>query len=75
MDFKKTLWEAAKEPLRILLLAIIPVLLTYFEVIDANWAIGITVFLRFLDKYLHLLGKSADIDGKGSILTKGITRF
>lgn len=71
----KLLWEAAKEPLRILVLAIIPALLAYFEVINAEWAVSITVLLKFIDKYLHLVGKDKDVDGKGSVLTKGITRF
>lgn len=71
----KNLWEAAKEPLRILVLAVIPVLLAYFEVINTEWAVGLTVLLKFIDKYLHLVGKSADVDGKGSALTTGLTRF
>lgn len=63
----KILWEAVKEPLRLLVLAIIPILLAYFQVIDANWAVGITLLLRFLDKYLHL----KEVEGKSG----GLVRF
>lgn len=66
MDWKK-LWEAAKEPLRWLVLAIIPSLLAYFSVINTEWAIVITALLRFLDKYLHLQAPEG--------VSGGITRF
>lgn len=65
-DWKK-LWEAAKEPLRLLVLAVIPAILTYFEVIDTSWAIVITALLRFLDKYLHLQAPEGT--------SGGLTRF
>jgi hypothetical protein len=71
---KEIIWEAAKEPLRIFVLAVLPGLAAYFEVIGTEWAIVITILLRFIDKYMHLVGK-ADPDGKGSILEKGLTRF
>jgi len=65
-DWKK-LWEAAKEPLRLLVLAVIPAILAYFSVIDATWAIVITALLRFLDKYLHLQAPEGT--------SGGLTRF
>lgn len=65
-DWKK-LWEAAKEPLRLLVLAVIPAILTYFEVIDTSWALVITALLRFLDKYLHLQAPEGT--------SGGLTRF
>ncbi len=65
-DWKK-LWEAAKEPLRLLVLAVIPAILTYFEVIDTSWALVIVALLRFIDKYLHLQAP----DGTSG----GLTRF
>ena len=71
----KTIFEASKEPLRLLVLAIIPILLAHFEVINTEWAIGVTFLLRFIDKWMHLTGKEADVDGKGSALTTGLTRF
>jgi len=65
-DWKK-LWEAAKEPLRLLVLAVIPAILTYFEVIDTSWALVITALLRFIDKYLHLQAPEGT--------SGGLTRF
>ena len=65
-DWKK-LWEAAKEPLRLLVLAVIPAILTYFEVIDTSWALVIVALLRFLDKYLHLQAPEGT--------SGGLTRF
>lgn len=63
----KNLYEAAKEPLRLLVLAIVPVLLAYFSVIDTNWAVVITLILRFVDKYLHLQAPEGT--------SGGLTRF
>lgn len=65
-DWKK-LWEAAKEPLRLLVLAVIPAILTYFEVIDTSWALVIVALLRFIDKYLHLQAPEGT--------SGGLTRF
>ena len=60
-------WESAKEPLRLLVLALIPFGLAYFEVLPYEWAGIITFLLRFIDKYLHGLEK----DG----VAGGLTRF
>ncbi len=60
----KTLFEAIKEPLRLLVLAIIPVLLVYFGQINTEWAAVLLLLLRLIDKYLHLLepeGKSGGL--------------
>lgn len=65
------LWEAAKEPLRLLVLALIPILLVYFEGLSAEWAAILVVLLRFADKILHEVGKARE----NSALTGGITRF
>lgn len=65
MDYNK-LWEAVKEPLRVLVLAIIPVILAYFEVINTEWALIIVAILRVVDKYLHLSapeGKAGGLTG------------
>ena len=64
MDWKK-LWEAAKEPLRLLVLAIIPGILAYFEIINTEWAIVIVAVLRFVDKYLHLNAPEGKAGGIG----------
>lgn len=71
MDKYKPIIEAVKEPLRLLVLALIPFALAYVEVIDTNLAIAITIGLRYLDKALHEMGKE---NGSES-LSKGITRF
>ena len=61
--------EVVKETLlelgRVIVLAVIPVLLAYFSVIDATWAVGLTVVLRVLDRGIHESG----------LAKKGITRF
>jgi hypothetical protein len=66
MDYNK-LWEAAKEPLRYLVLSLIPVILLQLELIDTSWAVAFTLILRFIDKYLHLKAP----DG----VSGGLTRF
>lgn len=65
------IWKAIKEPLRLLVLAIIPILLAYFDTLSYEWAVIITVFLRFVDKLLHEIGKESE-DSK---LITGLTRF
>jgi len=67
---KQAIWEAAKEPLRLLVLAIIPLLLTYFASLPYGWAGIMLVILRFVDKLLHEIGKE-----NNDALVKGITRF
>lgn len=67
----KVIWEAAKEPLRLLALALIPLALTYVEAISAEWAVAIVFILRFVDKYLHELGKQVEDEN----LELGLTRF
>jgi len=49
----KGLWEAVKEPLRWVILAILPFAIAYFAGINYWWASGVTVILRIIDKYLH----------------------
>lgn len=68
---KKALWEACKEPLRLLVLALIPVLLAYFDTIPTEWAGVLVVLLRFIDSVLHEVGKQK----KSEVLLKGLTRF
>jgi len=73
MDWKKLtpLFEAIKEPLRLLLLAILPFGIAYVQDLPYEWAAIILVILRFLDKLLHELGKATNDDR----LTRGLTRF
>jgi len=63
--------EALKEPLRLLVLALIPFLLTYFGAINSQWALVIVVLLRFLDKLLHEIGKLEDNEA----MKRGMTQF
>ncbi len=64
-------WEATKDPLRLLVLAIIPFILVYLEAINAQWAVVITVVLKYIDKILHEMGKESGNEA----LTRGLTRF
>lgn len=67
----RPLLEAVKEPLRLLVLAIIPFGLSYFELFNTEWATIIVVVLRFLDKALHEYGKQ----NRSEALKLGVTRF
>ena len=67
------LWEAVKEPLRLILLALVAWVITYIipGVQDPTWNAIILLVLRFLDKWLHEMGKASD----NATLTRGITQF
>lgn len=68
---KKVLWEAVKEPLRLLVLSVIPLLLAYFTQLSWEGAGTIIVILRLIDSYMHEVGKKTDEDS----LILGLTRF
>ena len=68
---KSALVEAVKEPLRLLVLAVIPFGIAWLGGLPYEWAVVATVALKFLDKFVHQLGKNTDRVG----LVKGITRF
>ena len=61
----KALQEATKEPLRLLVLAIIPFAIAYFTEVNYQWAGVALLVLRWIDKWLHESG----------VAEKGITRF
>lgn len=61
------IWEAIKEPLREIVMAIIPFALERLSVIDAEWAVILYVVIRGVDQYLHDRAK----DG----VAGGLTRF
>lgn len=61
------LWESVKEPLRWLVLAILPFLIAYVVALPYGWAAFATVLLRIIDGYLH------EHAPKG--VAGGITRF
>ena len=66
MDWKG-LWEKSKEPLRWLVLAIIPFVIAWASELSYEWAGIIVVALRLLDKILH------DEEPEG--VSGGLTRF
>jgi len=68
---KQALWKAIKEPLRLLVLAVIPVLLAYLGKISAEWAGILILVLKLIDQVLHEVGKETE---KESLVT-GLTRF
>lgn len=76
-DIKNALWEAVKEPLRLMALAIVPVLITYFAALPAQWAVILTLLLRLLDSFLHEYAKEqpAKDRNEGLLGIKGLTGF
>ena len=71
MEKYKPILEAAKEPLRLLVLAIIPFAIAWANGGGYEWAGIMVVVLRGLDKFLHEIGKEKENEG----LIKGLTRF
>ena len=71
------LWEAVKLPLRILVLAIIPLAVTWLTDINTQWAGIATTLLVILDKYLHEaeLTKPKTRQNKGIGGVRGLTGF
>ena len=77
----KEWWEANKKPildasldlLRLVVLGIIPYAVDRIAGLDLpiEMIVGITIVLKWLDKYLHKYGKENEIEE----LVKGITRF
>ena len=68
---KEALLEAIKEPLRLLLLAVIPFAMAYVETVSWEFAGALIVILRFIDKLLHEFGKV----NKNENQLKGLTQF
>ena len=70
-------WEAVKEPLRLIVLAIIPFIVTSIAGIDAQWAIYATLVLRMIDSYLHQIAKEepAKSRNEGLLGVRGLTGF
>jgi len=63
---KKALLESIKEPIRLLILAVLPVGITMLSGVNAIWAVIATLILRAIDRYLHIAGKAeAGVKGKG----------
>ena len=68
---KEIFWESVKEPLRLLVLAILPFAIAYLSGLGQEWALSAVIVLRFVDKYMHELGK----EEKNKSLELGLTRF
>ncbi len=69
------LWNAVKEPLRLLVLAVVPLAVAYLTGVGTEWALALIVVLRFVDKLMHEVGKDRATPEGDSVLLKGITRF
>jgi len=67
----EAIFEASKEPLRLLLLAVIPIGLAYVKTIPYEWAGVLILVLRLIDSVLHEVGKVK----KSEFLIKGLTQF
>ena len=65
------IWEACKEPLRLLVLAIVPFVIVYVGGLNYGWVAVAVLVLRFIDKWLHNVGKATGSE----TLTKGLTQF
>jgi hypothetical protein len=72
---KSLLWEAVKEPLRLLVLAVIPLLLAYLGTLSYEWAGVLIVLLRLIDSIMHEVGKVETTKTVESPLLTGLTRF
>lgn len=68
---KKIIWEALKEPLRLLALGLVSLAIAYVAGLSQEWAGVLTLVFRGIDKLLHELGK----EKKNKVLLKGLTRF
>ena len=67
----KAVLEACKEPLRLAVLAVIPIGLAYVNTIPYEWAGVLILILRLIDSVLHEVGKVK----KSKKLKLGLTRF
>jgi len=69
----KALWQAIKEPLRLLAIAFVAFIITQVAEIEnpEQWVVIATFILRFVDKWLHEAGKARD----NRLMAGGLTRF
>lgn len=74
---KEAFLEAIKEPLRLLVLAVIPFGIAYFTEISGVWAMLALFVLRFVDKWLHevQVTKPEKKQVEGLLGLKGLTGF
>ena len=71
INYKAAIIEACKEPLRLLVLSIVPILIAMLTDVPYEWAGIMIVLLRLLDSLMHELGKEV----KDDVLITGLTRF
>ena len=69
------LWEAVKEPLRLLAMAVVSFGVTELAALPYEWIPVLVLMLRFTDKLLHQIGKENSTTKEKSSLTGGLTRF
>ena len=74
---KEALFEALKEPARLLVLAVLPFIIAYFVSLPYQWAVVVTLILRALDSYLHNVAKEepAKTRNEGLLGVRGLTGF
>lgn len=70
-EWKKPLLEAVKEPLRLLVLAVVPVLITLAADLPKEYAAVAVLVLRFVDSWVHQIGKETG----NKVQVKGLVRF
>lgn len=70
---KKAIADASLDVLRLVVLAVIPYVIDRIAGLNLpiEVIVGVTVGLKWLDKYLHKYGKENDVES----LVTGITRF
>lgn len=75
MEVKQPLIDATAELLRVMVLAVIPVLISSLESQSVDWrVIGVVALiagLRWIDKFLHKFGEA----NENKVLEAGLTRF
>lgn len=73
----KALWAAIKLPLRIFVLSILPIAITWLGGFDAQWAGVAITLLVVLDKYLHELESAKPVkkQNDGVLGVRGLTGF
>lgn len=72
---KQILWEAVKEPLRLLVLSLVSVGIAYFTDLDWEYAPLLLLGLRLVDSVMHEMGKERSTKTEESKLLKGLVRF
>lgn len=73
----QALWEGAKEPLRLLVMALVSWGITELTKLDVQWAVLLTFILRFVDSWLHeiALAEPKKDRNEGLLGVKGLTGF